>query len=52
MKEYRITKIIFAKNFADALKKEKEAEIVDMCLNEEVSQDIIKSKLGFKNENN
>ena len=34
MKQYKITKIIWAKNYSTALKNERDAEIVEICLNE------------------
>lgn len=37
MKQYKITKIVFAKDFVDAVLKEKKAEIIDVALNEEVA---------------
>jgi len=45
MKQYKITKIIFAKSIIDAIKKEKESEIVEIFLNEEIKKD---EKVGFK----
>ena len=46
MKQYRITKIIFAKDIAESIKKEREAEIVSVDLNEEVNED--DKRIGFK----
>lgn len=36
MKRYKITKIIYANNFSQAVKLEKDAEIVDIELNQDV----------------
>ena len=46
MKQYKIVKILFAKNFADAVRKEKTAEVVDVMLNEDITLPGIK-KMGF-----
>lgn len=37
LKRYKITKIIYAKNFSQAVKLEKDAEIVDIELNQDVT---------------
>jgi len=38
MKSFRITKIIYAKDIQDALKKEDKAELVDIELTDEVDE--------------
>lgn len=45
MKQYKITKIIFAESITSALKNELKAEIVDIELNEPITQS---NKIGFK----
>jgi hypothetical protein len=47
MKQYRITKIIFAEDMQKALKKEEEAELVEIVLNEEVRPEG-EGNIGFK----
>ena len=47
MKPYRITKIVYAKNFKDATKRESEGEIVEVQLNEPVERPT--EKYGFTN---
>jgi hypothetical protein len=46
MKPYRITKIIFAENLAEAFKNEPKAELVEIQLNEEVERPV--AGYGFK----
>ncbi len=49
MKKYRITKIIFANNIKIALSNEKEAEVVDVELSEELLEDCNdECNIGFK----
>lgn len=45
MKQYKITKIVFARDIKDAFKKESCAEIVDVELNEAITY---KDSIGFK----
>ena len=46
MKQYKITKIIFAKDIQDAAKKESKAEVVEIFLNEDIERP--DNSLGFK----
>ncbi len=46
MKQYKIIKIVFADNIKTAIKNEKEADIVDISLNEDVKTP--NDQIGFK----
>jgi hypothetical protein len=45
MKAYRITKIIYAKDFITAIKNEEKAEIVEITLNESIEKP--NASIGF-----
>mgnify|MGYP000855959559 CR=1 FL=1 len=47
MKQYRITKIIYAKNLATAIKNESKADIVEISLNENIEKP--SNQIGFTN---
>lgn len=46
MKQYKIIKIVFAKDIKTAIKNESEADIVDICLNEDIKTP--NESIGFK----
>lgn len=46
MKQYKITKIVYAKDLATAFKNEKSAEIVECILNENIISP--NNTMGFK----
>jgi hypothetical protein len=47
MKQYKIIKIVFADSIKTAIKNEKEADIVDISLNEDIKEP--NGSIGFKN---
>lgn len=51
MKEFRIVKVIFAKNAAEAVKKEHNGEIISVVLQDQIQRpdESDGRKIGFKN---
>lgn len=47
MKRYKITKVFYAKNIKEALLIEKDKEIVDICLEQDIESPE-GNKIGFK----
>ena len=47
IKQYKVTKIVFATSFHDAILKEPSSEIVDFCLNQDLQID--SNKIGYAN---